>query len=295
MLTSEYYVLDGAKTLAFPTKKGQKMIVKAARGSDLSWKSYDAHGNIWFESQISLYDFSAIKTTDETVSKRIQSILKNAVRLNSEFLSNWKAFKIETHLEFCRTWGLGSSSSLIHLVASWADVNPFLLHFKVSQGSGYDIACAGADGPLIFALADDSLHYEEVDFNPSFSKNLYFVHLNQKQSSDDAVKYYFKHAKNKKVTVKSLTDITDKIIGCTDFNKFCSLLTEHEDIISKEMKMKTVQSERFSDFNGITKSLGAWGGDFILAASDAGQDKVHSYFNEKGFKTIVAFDDMICQ
>ena len=295
MLTSEYYVLDGAKTLAFPTKQGQKMMVKATRGSDLNWKSYDVHGEIWFESQISLYDFSAVKTTDEAVSEKIQSILKNAVRLNSEFLSNWKAFKIETHLEFCRNWGLGSSSSLIHLVADWADVNPFLLHFKVSQGSGYDIACAGADGPLVFALADDSLHYEEVDFNPSFTKNLYFVHLNEKQSSDDAVKYYFKHAKNKKATVKALTEITDKIISAKDFNEFCGLLRRHEEIVAREMKLKTVQSERFSEFQGLTKSLGAWGGDFVLAASDKGQEKVHSYFNEKGFDTVVAFDDMICQ
>ena len=295
MLTGEYFVLDGAKSLAFPTKKGQKMTVKSAQGSDLYWKSFDVHGNIWFESQISLFDFSAVKTTDEAVSKRLQNILKNAVRLNSEFLNNWNAFKVETRLEFCRNWGLGSSSTLIHLVAEWADVNPFLLHFKVSEGSGYDIACAGADSPILYSLDNDSLHFEEIDFSPAFRKNLFFVHLKEKQSSDEAVKYYFKHVKGKKSTALEISGITDKITTCKDFSTFCELLEKHEATISSAMNMKTVKEERFSDFSGVTKSLGAWGGDFILAASDQGEDKVRAYFNNKGFDTILTFDEIICQ
>lgn len=294
MLTGEYFVLDGAKSLAFPTKKGQKMVVKSAKGSDLIWKSYDEKGECWFESQISLYDFSAVKTTNQEVSKKLQNILKNAVRLNSEFLNNWNAFKIETYLEFNRTWGLGSSSSLIYLVAEWADVNPFLLHFKVSDGSGYDIACAGADSPITYALQDDSLHYEEIDFEPGFRENLYFVHLNEKQSSDEAVKNYSKNVKNKKAIAKEISALTDKVIACTDFNKFCALLEEHENIISKSLDLKTVHNERFSDFSGITKSLGAWGGDFVLAASDKPEADVKKYFSTKGYNTVLKYEEIIC-
>lgn len=292
MLTGEYFVLDGAKALAFPTKFGQKMSVKSARGSDLSWKSFDNEGNCWLDSQISLYDFSAVKTTDEALSKSLQQYLKNAVRLNSEFLNNWKAFKVETHLEFPRNWGLGSSSTLISLMAEWADVNPFLLHFKVSDGSGYDIACAGADAPIIYTLQNDSLHYEEVDFDSSLKKNMYFVHLNEKQSSEEAVKYYFKKVKSKKSIAKDITAITDEILSTKSLDSFESLLTKHEQIISTAMDMKTVKETRFSDYWGVVKSLGAWGGDFVMATSDKSAADTKKYFAEKGFNTVLSFDEM---
>ena len=292
MLTGEYFVLDGAKSLSFPTKFGQKMIVKSTRGSDLSWKSYDNEGNLWLESQISLYDFSAVKTNDEDLSKGLQQYLKNAVRLNSEFLNNWNAFKVETHLEFPRNWGLGSSSTLISLLAEWADVNPFLLHFKVSDGSGYDVACAGADAPIIYTLQDDSLHYEEVDFNDALKKKMYFVHLNEKQSSAEAVKYYFKKVKSKKSIAKDITAITDEVLAATNLSTLEELLNKHEDIVAKAMDMPTVKSQRFSDYWGTVKSLGAWGGDFVMATSDKSPADTKKYFASKGFNTVLPFSEM---
>ena len=67
MLTGEYVVMDGAKAIALPCKKGQTLEVKALRGSDLVWESFDEHGDLWFEAQISLYDFSSIRTSDEDI------------------------------------------------------------------------------------------------------------------------------------------------------------------------------------------------------------------------------------
>lgn len=292
MLTGEYFVLDGAKSIAFPTKMGQKMIVKDTKGSDLKWKSYDNEGNLWLDSQISLYDFSAVKTTDETISKTLKSFLKNAVRLNSEFLNNWKSYKIETHLEFPRDWGLGSSSTLISLLAQWADVNPFLLHFKVSNGSGYDVACAGADAPIIYTLDDDSLHYEEVDFYPPFSKNLFFVHLNKKASSADGVKDYFKNVKSKKSIAKKITIISDKILASKTLETFEKLLNEHESIVSEALNKQTIKEEIFSDYWGSIKSLGAWGGDFVLATSNKSEDETKKYFADLGYSTFLPFAEM---
>ena len=293
MLTGEYFVLDGAKSLAFPTKLGQRMTVKTARGSDLGWKSFDSEGNLWFDSQISLYDFSAVKTTDENVSEKLRVLLRNAVRLNSEFLNNWKAFKVETHLEFPRTWGLGSSSTLTSMLAQWADVSPFLLHFKTSNGSGYDVACAAADSPIIYEYTGDSLHFEEVDFNPSFTSNLYFIHLNEKQSSEEAVNYYFKKVKGKKAIAKQLTAITDDVLATKKLEDFQDLLCEHEKIVAKSLNRETVKKERFSDFWGCVKSLGAWGGDFVLVSSAESEAKTKKYFSDKGYNTVISYSDMI--
>ncbi len=293
MLTGEYFVLDGAKSLAFPTKLGQRMTVKTARGSDLGWKSFDSEGNMWFDSQISLYDFSPVKTTDENVSEKLRVLLRNAVRLNSEFLNNWKAFKVETHLEFPRTWGLGSSSTLTSMLAQWADVSPFLLHFKTSNGSGYDVACAAADSPIIYEYTGDSLHFEEVDFNPSFTSNLYFIHLNEKQSSEEAVNYYFKKVKGKKAIAKQLTEITDDVLASKKLEDFQDLLCEHEKIVAKSLDRETVKKERFSDFWGCVKSLGAWGGDFVLASSTESEAKTKKYFSDKGYNTVIPYNEMI--
>ena len=49
LLTAEYLVLDGAKALAVPTKKGQFLKDADAEKNTLSWKSIDHKGKIWFE------------------------------------------------------------------------------------------------------------------------------------------------------------------------------------------------------------------------------------------------------
>jgi len=296
LLTSEYGVLDGALGLAIPTKYGQKMHIKQTRKSDLFWKSYDQENNEWFSAQISLYDFSPVKTTDDDKAAYLKKVLKGAVRLNSEFLSKWNGFDVKTELEFDRAWGLGSSSSMIYLVAEWAKVNPLLLHFEVSKGSGYDVAAAGADLPITYELGDESVNYKEVDFNPTFRKNLYFIYLNQKTDSKIAIEHYFKKAKQKKTLVKKLTAITEAVLACKSCSKFVELIKEHEALISEHLSLETVTKRLgFNNFDGGVKSLGAWGGDFILAASEAGEDYVKAYFAEKGYTTFIPYNEMILE
>ncbi|NNE27803.1 MAG: GHMP kinase [Saprospiraceae bacterium] len=293
LLTGEYAVLDGAKALAIPTRFGQKMHIKQTRKSDLYWKSFDHEKNEWFTAQVSLYDFSAVKTSDEDRAHKLQKLLKGAVRLNSEFLSKWNGFDVKTELEFPLDWGLGSSSTLTYLVAQWADVNPLLLHFEISNGSGYDVACAGAEFPISYQIADDSVSYTEVDFDPPFKDKLYFVHLNQKQSSDKAIDFYFKKAKKKKTLASKLTDITDAVLDCKSFSKFCSLIEEHENLVAEHLILQKIKDSHFHDFEGVTKSLGAWGGDFALAATDKGDNYIKDYFNSRGFQTVLSYEQML--
>ena len=51
-----------------------------------------------------------------------------------------------------------------------------------------------------------------------------------------------------------------------------------------------MQERLFNDFNGALKSLGAWGGDFILAATETDPT---SYFKNKGLNTVIPYKDMI--
>lgn len=293
LLSGEYAILDGALGLALPTQKGQEMTIKSTTKSDLHWKALDPDGEVWFESQIALIDFSSIKTTDEEKSKILQRLLKGAVRLNSEFLSKWNGFNVITQLQFPKDWGLGSSSTLTHLVAEWAGVHPLLLYFKVFNGSGYDVACAGADGPISYRLDGDDISYTPIEYNPAFKNKLHFVYLNKKQSSQAGIEYYLKNAKKKKEFVKSIHQVTEDIISNTSFSGFQGLIEKHESLVKQHMGLTPVKEELFGDFNGAIKSLGAWGGDFVLAASNDSKADVENYFKAKGFDQVYAFDEMI--
>ena len=72
-----------------------------------------------------------------------------------------------------------------------------------------------------------------------------------------------------------------------DFNY---LINEHEKIISNKIKKKPVKNLLFNDFEGSIKSLGAWGGDFVLASSE---NNSKNYFKRKGFETSFSFDEII--
>ncbi len=64
----------------------------------------------------------------------------------------------------------------------------------------------------------------------------------------------------------------------------------HEEIISEIIKLPTIKEQLFSDYPNTIKSLGAWGGDFVLVT---GNESEMDYFKRKGFKTIVPFKDML--
>ena len=71
---------------------------------------------------------------------------------------------------------------------------------------------------------------------------------------------------------------------------FETLIFRHEEILSKLINLPTIKSTIFSDYSGAIKSLGAWGGDFILVT---GSPNDMNYFKEKGYQTIIAYCDMI--
>ncbi len=286
-------MLDGAEAIALPTKMGQSMKIKKSRGSDLVWEALDHNGEVWFHAKISLYDFSAIKTNDEDIAAELQKVLKNAVRLNSEFLSKWNGFKVETQLDFPLEWGLGSSSTLISLVAQWADINPLLLHFKLSNGSGYDVACADAEGPIMYQSTEEGVGYEEIDFNPNFSDKLYFIYLGNKQDSKSEVKRYKRKVKIKAKLVNQFTEFSEKMSLSNSLKSFEEIVNEHEQVLGKLLDYTPVKEEYFSDYWGSIKSLGAWGGDFILATSSKSPSDTMKYFKSKGLETIIPYREMV--
>ena len=269
------------------------MSVVENSSSDINWVSKDPSGNTWFNAKFSLYDFKAVETSDDILSKRITQLLKACARQDSEFLSQWKGQKVEMNLEFEREWGLGTSSTLVYCMAEWADVNAYQLIMDTFGGSGYDIACAGADGPIIYSLIDYAIEIEQADFKPKFADRLYFVYLGQKQDSQTEVSKYKSGSKDHKPEIKDITSITENTEKCSNYDDFVKLMHEHETILSKILKRKRIQDDRFPDFKGTIKSLGAWGGDFILVMSELSEKELKEYFNQKGLNVVFKYEDLV--
>ncbi len=288
LLTGEYFVLGGAKALALPTKKGQSLNVSYHDQKDLlEWKSYDVQQNRWFEAGIKLH-FKVVVSTDETVAKTLVTIVKACKEMNPLFNPFGK--KVETFLEFPNDWGLGSSSTLINNIAQWANVNPFELLWKSFSGSGYDIANASHDTPIVYSVNNKIPFIEEVVFVPSFKNDLYFIHLNEKQNSREGIQHYKSQTFDKEGIIKKINDLTSKILNAKSLDEFEAYIKEHETIISTALKIEKVQDQLFPDYTGVVKSLGAWGGDFVLVTFREGMEL---YFKSKGYETIISFNEMI--
>jgi mevalonate kinase len=291
LITGEYLVLDGAKALALPTKFGQNLIVEESNNQEIKWKSYDADDSVWFEGTI---PFTAITTTtsfeNESVANTLITILREAFILNPNLILNSEGYSITTHLTFPKKWGLGTSSTLINNIAQWLEIDAFLLLKNSFGGSGYDIACAQNDCPIVYNLEDGKPIVEKVNFNPPFTENLYFVYLNQKQSSKNAIAAYQEKKNNLEPKKETITQITEIVLKANNISSFAEALENHERELSSILETKTVKESLFPDFEGTIKSLGAWGGDFVLVVS---QDNPSSYFTSKGYKTVIPYHEMI--
>ncbi|WP_147678868.1 GYDIA family GHMP kinase [Algibacter pacificus] len=290
LISGEYVVLDEAVSLAVPTKYGQSLRIEPIDEPKIIWKSLDEKGTVWFESVFELKNNTILNSNNDEVSNRLRDILIAAKALNPHFLKEELGYKITTKLDFPKNWGLGTSSTLINNMASWAQVDAYVLLEQTFGGSGYDIACAQNNNAITYQLKGDLKAVIPVNFNPKFKENLYFVHLNKKQNSRDGIKHYREHKGDLISSINEINKITQDMLTCESLEVFQKLMERHEAIIAKITKQIPVKERLFSDFKGAIKSLGAWGGDFVLAASN---DDVLAYFKAKGFHTVIPYQDMV--
>jgi len=294
LITGEYLVLDGAKAFALPTKFGQDLIVENGSKKEIHWKSYNFDEHLWFEDIILFSEIiNNAEAQIETVKTTLINILHEAYLLDPTFITNSDGYKISTHLTFPKNWGLGTSSTLLNNIAQWTRIDAFALLKNSFGGSGYDIACAQNNTPIIYRLEQNLPIIEKVAFNPEFTKNIFFVYLNKKQSSKMAIKAYYNN-KNENLAENILNNdkITKAILEAQTLNEFAHFVEKHEIHLSNILELETIKEIAFPDFNGVIKSLGAWGGDFVMAVS---KENPTAYFANKGYETILTYDEMILQ
>jgi len=307
LITGEYLVLDGALSLAIPTIYGQSLTVGPLAEKQLKWKSLDEKGQVWFEAIYELESFKkdptdldilsiptgekkSISTSEkDSISDTLHRILLEAKKINPDFLGENHGYEVSTALNFPKNWGLGSSSTLINNIAQWAKIDAYTLLWNSFRGSGYDIACAQHNTPITYQLKNKQPIVNLASFHPPFKNELYFIHLNKKQDSREGIAHYKAQEVNTHVVIPQINSITQRILTSTKLPQFEKLINRHEAILSGVLDAPTVKQRLFPDFKGAIKSLGAWGGDFILAT---GNKNTPQYFMDKGFTTVIPYSRM---
>ena len=285
-------VLDGAKAFALPTKFGQNLIVEEAEGHIIHWKSFDSDGSVWFEDTI---PFSCIIRKElfddaKNIKNTLVEILHVAFTMNRELITKSKGYTIRTELTFPKFWGLGTSSTLINNISQWLEIDAFELLKRSFGGSGYDIACAQNCSPILYQLVNEKPIVEKVNFNPDFTDKIYFVYLNKKQNSKAAIASYYGKEGNIQNALETINSITKTVIEAKTLKEFGGALQNHEIELSNILELQTVKEALFPDFDGVIKSLGAWGGDFVMSIS---KENPTGYFKEKGFEIVIPYSEMI--
>ncbi|MDD3459060.1 MAG: GYDIA family GHMP kinase [Weeksellaceae bacterium] len=294
LISGEYAVRNGSLALAVPCRFGQTLRVTQgdiSQHPELFWEAFLSNGSLWFSAKIDLKNLWLNAATDSKPAKKLIEILGFIEKLNPGFFARQhRNLHCQTHLEFPLDWGLGSSSSLVSMLAQFSGTDAFELN-KLSFGSsGYDIACASVHSPILYQLKNGKPEIEMVDFDPVFKKDLFFVHLNRKQDTQISISENYKNFKPTKEWLSGISDISHNMLKTRRLDEFEQLMNLHEEMISSVLGMEKVADLYFPDYRGSVKSLGAWGGDFVLITA---RDGFREYFIDKGFSTVLSFDEMV--
>jgi len=293
LLTGEYLVLDGAQALAIPTRFGQSLTVSPNNANDaMQWRSLTEDRSCWFETALTMDQIRIGQPADESdsVVETLINLLHQAFKLRPACLDELAGCVVETKLSFPREWGLGTSSTLVNNLGQWLQVDPYQLLKSTFGGSGYDIACAQTNSALLYQLKNNAREVTPVLFDPSGKDQLYFVYLNRKQNSKSSIASYWNRRPLAPEWIPKIDHITQNVLQNNDAQSMADAFRQHEIWMSSLLELPTAQEVHFPDFEGVIKSLGAWGGDFVLAIS---HENPTAYFAEKGFSTVIPYSNMV--
>ena len=92
------------------------------------------------------------------------------------------------------------------------------------------------------------------------------------------------------MTLPCFNELTNDLLTCETLPEFSYIMTSHERELSHLLNRPTIKYQRFRDYPFTIKSLGGWGGDFILVV---GNPEDQAYFRNKGYDTILSWEEMI--
>ncbi len=284
LLSGEYAVLDGARAISCPSHRGQFLeLYKTKNTSTLEWNALTEDGYCWLHIVLST-DGEILKTNDLPKAELIHALLLDAFDQNIP-----GGLGVETQLNFKREWGLGSSSTLISLIAEWAEKDAMELFFRHLKGSGYDVATAIEKRTICYHLmAHRQAEWKTVEL-PQILDKTYFLYLGEKQISSTEVLRYDRLEKQPTL-VNDISQLSDALLSLQSELELINWMAEHEKITGLLIQQESLKIQRFPHLKGGFKSLGAWGGDFVWIMPQA--DDLE-YLKKLGYHEFFAFKELL--
>ena len=292
LLSAEYMVMHGSTALAIPLKMGQHLdLIPREAGGIFSWTACHEQGP-WFSASFDSVSLEILDSSNMEIALRLKGFIGACIELMPSFREDLVQWDVETRLEFSPDYGFGSSSTLIALLSAWAKVNPLDLHFRVSVGSGYDVACAVSEGPITYELRDQSPRYRQVPFSPPFRDQLWFAWLGYKQATSAHLDEMSGRLSPGIKSIHLFSQLSAKMMEDKTLGQFRESMEKHEHELSLLLGLDRV-SLQFPDLPGSLKSLGAWGGDFVMIATETDLQTLQAYLKHRGIHTLYNYKQLV--
>ncbi|MBX2932384.1 MAG: hypothetical protein KF781_10620 [Chitinophagaceae bacterium] len=286
LLFGEYLVLRGSTCLAMPLSVGQNLSITNHSEQNIVWQCFDENKNCWLSIQLS-NTLQIIETTDTDKALIVQKLLQLIQKEKPTISLNNLHFKFE--INFNRAFGFGTSATLISLLSQWSGVDAYYLLAQTFEGSGYDIATAISTKPIIYSVKNKI--EKTFSLPPSITQYLLFVYLGKKQISSKEINA-FKHTTIHQQPINKMNEIVLSATQCNDIKQWEKLMNESEKMLSTILATITVKEKYFADYSYAIKSLGAWGGDFIMVTC-RNIDEAKKYFQQKNKQPIFTYNELI--
>lgn len=285
LLFGEYIVLRGSKCLAIPLSVGQNLSITNHSEQNILWQCFDENKNCWLSIHLS-NNFEILSTTDIEKAVIVQKLLQLIKKENNQII--FDNLKFTFQLSFNRAFGFGTSATLISLLSQWSGVNAFYLLSKTFEGSGYDIVTATAKEPIIYSI--ENKVEKTFSLSENITQHLLFIYLGKKQNSSKEIIAF----KNKTISlqqIETMNKIVTKAACCNNIEQWEKLMNDSETMLSTILATITVKEKYFADYSYAIKSLGAWGGDFIMVTC-RNMDEAKKYFQQKNKQPIFTYKEL---
>ena len=325
LLSGEYVVLDGATALGLASRMGQSMAVfRGSQPGCLRWIALDHLHNPWLQANYRIVDgqwsVGEVSAAASESADMLQNWLQAAWTLMARpgdgsasgyGEASWndilhqEGLTVQTQLDFARSWGLGSSSTALALLAQWLGVDARRLYALTTNGSGYDLEVALQNSSILYRLPEgrpitNSLSadpfepiVQPIPYRLPQGGRLWLVDPGGKQISAKEVVRYRKLDKNQRMAcVEEISSLSVALATCQDVTMMMDCFEQHDGVLEKLLGQPCLQRSAGNGFPGRLKSLGAWGGDLFLAVSPSSEDALHWLENQANW-SIYPFEQLI--
>lgn len=275
MLCGEYAVTIGVEALALPVSLGQWMYVwefdSPGGGDRLIWEAKEKDGSTWLNESFAL-PLETMPAEAEKSSERdcSREVLHSMLSMVAEgFWKTGKSYRIETQLEFDRSSGLGSSSTMVANFARFAGLDAQKVQQKVLGGSGYDVAVAELGKGLVFWKNAEVANWDAWKLSADLTSKWKIVFLGKKQNSRNAladVKGKLMEIEKDDFLMHQLQQVCAAVKMANQVPMLEAGLEMWQAILAMSLGLETpYQHFKFQPTKGgLCKWLGAWGGDMLL-------------------------------